>query len=325
MGRMKRFVQIAKRDDFMSIISILVMVVVLTLTSSDIFWSSSNISSLSYTISRNVIVAFGMMMVMICGYFDLSVGNIMLLSSLVSASVIQMGGTTIIAILAGLISGLLAGALNGLLVAVVGVNALIATIGTQYIFYGIGMTVYDYAKQVKLLPDSFIAVSSNKLLGVEYYVWCALILFIVFSIYMSYNKKGRQLYYIGGNKEAAKQMGYPFKKSLFTCYMILGLLAAVAGIFAMARIKNPSQNVGMDLHMTCIIACIVGGGSFAGGKGRMTGALFGIIFISLLSNMFNIWEVKSMYQNLTLGLVLVAVLTLDGWMNIKRLRSLGKI
>ena len=67
------------------------------------------------------------------------------------------------------------------------------------------------------------------------------------------------------------------------------------------------------------------GGSFAGGKGKISGALFGILFISLLSNMFNLWEVKSMFQNMTLGLVLIAVLTLDGWLSIRRLRNLGKI
>lgn len=321
---MNRLIRFAKRDDFISLIITAGMLLVLSVTS-PIFWSSSNIDSLAYAVSRNAIVAFGMMLVMICGYFDLSVGNIMLLTSLLSATLLHMGCSVPVAMAGGLLCGILCGALNGLLVAVVGVNALIATVGTQYMFYGIAMSIYEYAKRIKQLPEAFTGIATVRVLGMEPYIWCVLILFVVLSLYLRYTRLGRQLYCIGGNQEAARQMGYPIRAHVFASYTVLGLLAAVAGLFAMARIKNPSQNIGTDMQMTCIIACIVGGGSFAGGKGRISGAFFGILFISLLSNMFNLWEVKSMFQNMTLGFVLIAVLTLDGWMNLRRLRSLGKI
>ena len=319
-----KLMHFTKRDDFVSLAIVVVMVLVLSITS-PIFWSASNMDSLIYAVSRNAIVAFGMMLVLICGYFDLSVGNIMLLSSLSSACFVYLGCSAPVAIIGGIVVGALCGMLNGFLVAVVGVNALIATVGTQYMFYGMAMTIYEWAKQVKELPAAFFSISWTKILGLEPYIWCMLILAVVFSIYMKYSCSGRQLYCIGGNREAARQMGYAIRGKVFACYTILGVLSAIAGIFAMARIKNPSQNIGTDMQMTCIIACIVGGGSFAGGKGKISGALFGILFISLLSNMFNLWEVKSMFQNMTLGLVLIAVLTLDGWLSIRRLRNLGKI
>lgn len=321
---MNRIIRFTKRDDFVSLAITTTMLLVLSITS-PIFWSASNIDSLAYAVSRNAIVAFGMMLVLICGYFDLSVGNIMLLTSLLSATLLHLGCSTPLAIAGGLVCGALCGALNGFLVAVVGVNALIATVGTQYMFYGIAMSIYEYAKKIKQLPEAFTSIANTKVWGMEPYIWCMLILLVAFSVYLRYSRLGRQLYCIGGNQEAANQMGYPIRGHVFACYTILGILSAIAGLFAMARIKNPSQNIGTDMHMTCIIACIVGGGSFAGGKGRISGALFGILFISLLSNMFNLWEVKSMFQNMTLGFVLIAVLTLDGWMNISRLRSLGKI
>lgn len=321
---MKKLVKLTKQDNFISVMLVLAMVLTLTL-SSNIFWSSSNLESLSYSIARTAIVAFGMMLIMITGYFDLSVGNIMLLSSLSTAAFIYLGVSVWLSVAGGLLIGLVSGALNGVLVAVFGINALIATVGTQYIFYGLAMRIWETAKQAKHLPDALCFISSGRLLGLEYYIWVALILLVLFSVYLKFTRPGRQMYCIGGNKEAAKQMGYALRTKVFAAYTVMGLLGAISGIFMMARIKNPSQNIGTDMHMTCIIACIVGGGSFAGGKGNAVGALFGTVFISLLANMFNLWEVKAMFQNLTLGLVLIAVLTLDGWMNIRRLRSLGKI
>lgn len=321
---MKKLLKLTKQDDFISIALVVAMVLMLTLTS-NIFWSRPNLESLAYSIARTAIVAFGMMLIMITGFFDLSVGNVMLLSSLSTAALIFLGWSTVPAVIGGLVVGLLAGALNGFLVAICGINALIATVGTQYIFYGLAMTIWETAKQAKHLPEDLCAISTAKFLGMEYYIWFAIILLIVISIYLKYTRGGRQLYCIGGNKEAAKQMGFALRRKVFLAYTIMGVLGAVSGIFMMARIKNPSQNIGTDMHMTCIIACIVGGGSFAGGKGKAWGALFGTVFISLLSNMFNLWEVKALFQNLTLGLVLIAVLTLDGWLNIRRLRSLGKI
>lgn len=322
--KMKKLIKLTRQDDFVSIALAVFMVLLLTATS-NIFWSASNIQSLAYSVSRTAIVSFGMMLIMITGYFDLSVGNIMLLCSLSTAALIFVGVPSAAAALLGLLIGVAAGALNGFLVAICGINALIATVGTQYIFYGLAMRIWETAKQAKHLPEELCRISSDRFLGMEYYVWVALILLVVFTVYLRYTRSGRQLYYIGGNKEAARQMGYALKKKVFLAYAVMGLLGAVSGIFMMARIKNPSQNIGTDMHMTCIIACIVGGGSFAGGKGKATGALFGTIFISLLSNMFNLWEVKAMFQNFTLGLVLIAVLTLDGWLNIRRLRNLGKI
>ncbi len=324
MRNVLKKMKLTKREDLISIVIVIAMVLMLTLTS-NIFWSSSNVESLAYSIARTAIVSLGMMLIMITGYFDLSVGNIMLLSSLSTAALIYLGWATLPAVLGGLIVGLLSGVLNGLLVAVFGINALIATIGTKYIFYGLAMTIWETAKQAGHLPEDLCSLSVNTFLGLEYYIWFALILLIIVSVYLKFTRSGRQLYYIGGNKEASKQMGFAIKKKVFLAYTIMGLLGAVSGIFMMARIKNPSQTIGVDMHMTCIIACIVGGGSFAGGKGTAIGALFGTIFISLLSNTFNLWEVKSMFQNLTLGLVLIAVLTLDGWLNIRRLRNLGKI
>ena len=83
--------------------------------------------------------------------------------------------------------------------------------------------------------------------------------------------------------------------------------------------------MGEGIHMTCFIACVIGGGSFSGGKGSIPGALFGVVFMSLLTNMFNLLTMSPELQNVVVGLILVMVVTVDGYMNIRKLREQGKI
>jgi len=130
---------------------------------------------------------------------------------------------------------------------------------------------------------------------------------------------------VGGNREASKLIGFNDTRILFMTYALTGLLASLAGILAVARIQSPSQYMGDGIHMTCMIACVVGGGSFAGGKGSAAGAVFGVAFMSLLTNMFNLLEMKAQLQNVIVGLVLVAVIVMDGYLNLKKMREMGKI
>lgn len=316
--------KIVRKNEFVSAALCAALVVVLTLTG-EVFWTVSNFESLQASIAPTAIMAYGMMALLICGYFDLSIGSTMLLAGLLSGRLALLGLPIPVIVVLVLLAGALVGCLNGLLVAVFRINALIATIGTQYICYGAAMTMIETVRQLGKFPEGFIAMGSGQVLGLYYMTWIALILLVGFGLFLKYSPTGRLLYFVGGNREAARLMGFNDSRVIFFCYMATGLLAALAGILAVARIQTPSQYMGLGMHMTCIIACVVGGGSFAGGRGSAVGAILGVAFMSLLTNMFNLLEMNTQLQNVVVGLTLIAVIVIDGYLNLKKMRAMGKI
>jgi len=316
--------RLGKKNELIAVVLCLALVILLTLRGG-VFWTGGNLNSLQASIAPTAIMAFGMMLLLICGYFDLSIGSIMLLSGILCGKFAMMGLPIPLIVLLVLLAGLAAGCINGFLVSVLKINALIATIGTQYMGYGLAMTIWDQIRGFGKFSDSFIAIGEGRFLGLYYMTWIALILLAVFSYFLKYTSAGRRLYFVGGNREASKLIGFNDTRILFMTYALTGLLASLAGILAVARIQSPSQYMGDGIHMTCMIACVVGGGSFAGGKGSAAGAVFGVAFMSLLTNMFNLLEMKAQLQNVIVGLVLVAVIVMDGYLNLKKMREMGKI
>lgn len=316
--------KIIRKNEFVSAALCAALIVVLTIAG-QVFWTTSNFDSLQASIAPTAIMAFGMMFLLICGYFDLSIGSTMLLAGILSGRLALLGAPIPVIILVVLCAGALVGAVNGFLVAILRINALIATIGTQYICYGIAMTLWDGVRALGKFSDDFTKIGDGKILNLYYMTWIMLLLLAAFSFFLKYMPSGRILYFVGGNREAARLMGFKDRRVIFACYTVTGLLTALAGILAVARIQTPTQYMGGGIHMTCIIACVVGGGSFAGGKGSALGAVLGVAFMSLLTNMFNLLEMKAQLQNVVVGLTLIAVIVIDGYLNLKKMRAMGKI
>jgi ribose transport system permease protein len=289
-----------------------------------VFWTRGNFESLQAGIAPVTIVAFGMMFLLICGYFDLSVGSTMLLTSILSGEFIQDGLSISLTVVLVLLIGLALGCFNGLLVSVLKINALIATIGTQFITFGFAMTLWDRVQDFKKFPSDFIKMGEGKMFDIYYMTWIMLILLVLFLFFLKRTVPGRHFYFVGGNREASRLIGIKDKKILFIAFALSGFLAALGGLLTTARIQSPSQYIGGGVHLTCMIACIVGGGSFAGGKGSPLGALLGVMFMTLLTNMFNLLQMKTQLQNLVVGIILVVVIVIDGYINLKNLREMGK-
>jgi ribose transport system permease protein len=314
-----------KRNEFISLVLCAALIVILSIRS-NYFWTPGNFDSLQTSISPTVITAFGMMLLLICGYFDLSIGSTMLLAGMLSGQFFLSGFSLPLVIILVLLSGVLIGCLNGLCVAVLKLNPLIVTVGTQLIGYGLANFLYQKnVRALKKFPLEFIVLGEGKFLGLYYMTWIALLLLFVFSYYLLFTASGRKRYFVGGNRDASHLIGFNDKWIVFISYVVTGVLAALASILYTARIMTPGQNTGENIHMTCIIACVVGGGSFAGGKGSALGAILGVTFMSLLANMFNLFDLKPQFRNVIVGLILVAVITIDGYLLLKKQRELGRI
>lgn len=316
--------RLLKKNEAIAALLCIFLVIVLTIKS-DIFWDARNLHSLQVSFAPTAMIAFGMMFLLICGYFDMSVGSIMLLSAIVAGKLTMMGAPVPVVILLTLCVGLLMGCINGYLVSILGINALIATLGMQYVGYGAAMLLWNEVRTLQAFDDSYIMLGDGEFGGLYVMTWVLLVVMIVFSIFLRFSSKGKSLYYVGGNKEAAKLIGLNDKRILFLAYAATGVLTSLAAIFRSAYVHKPTQYMGDGIHMTCFIACVVGGGSFAGGKGSVIGAVLGVIFMSLLTNMFNLLEMSPELQNIVVGIILVLVITMDGYMNIKKLREQGKI
>ena len=315
--------RLVHKNEFIAVALCAALVLVLSV-GSDVFWATSNLDSLQATTAPNAIMAFGMMILLICGYFDLSIGSTMLLAGMVAGKLTQLQFPVPVVVAAALLSGALAGSVNGFLVSYLKINPLIATIGTQFIGYGLAMTICDNSQHI-LFPDEFNAIGDTQYFGLYIMTWIMLILALGLSYFLRYTSMGRRLYFVGGNREASKLIGFNDRKILFAAYLATGFWAALGGILTAARIHSPSQYMGEGVHMTCIIACVVGGASFAGGKGSAAGAVFGALFMSLLTNMFNLLEMKPQLQNVAIGVILIAIICMDGYLNLKKMRAIGKI
>jgi ribose/xylose/arabinose/galactoside ABC-type transport system permease subunit len=315
-----------RRPESISLTLCIIMVVLLGTTVPRYFFSNYNISSLITAVVPEGIVALGMMMLLISGVFDLSVGSVMCLGGLIAAIASTFGLATPIALCLGLGSGLVIGFLNGVTTEVAGVNPLITTIGMMYIVRGI--TEITLVRRGKAgfsdFPSSFRAIGQGELLGVQYMFWILILLAVLLTVFLIKRRSGRRVYFIGGNEAAAIAMGINKRKIRIVLYMFAGVLAALAGIFISARTGAANRYTGQNSHLNVIIACIIGGGSLAGGKGNMAGAVFGIMFLVLLNNAFNLYDVNQHVQSLVNGLVLLAVVVVDGYINILKRRELGK-
>jgi ribose transport system permease protein len=208
-----------RRPESISLALCVIMVLLLGTTLPRYFFSSHNISSLITSTSPEGIVALGMMMLLISGVFDLSVGSVMCLGGLVSAMALTAGFGTLQAVLLGLGSGMVIGLLNGIITEMGGVNALITTIGMMYIVRGI--TEITLVKRGKAgygdFPESFRQLGQGRFLGIHYMLWMLVIFALVFSVFLARRRGGRSIYYIGNNENAAVALALTKRKSASFC------------------------------------------------------------------------------------------------------------
>ena len=304
---------------------VLALTLAILLAGSPYFTDANNLDSLQTSVAPMIIVAIGMTMLFVTGTFDLSVGATMGLGGLAAAWMLSHGMSMEIAVLSGLAIGAFVGLVNGLLVSFAGLNPLIVTLGTMYMQRGLIDTWIGGGRPQPWMyvtgPDldgRFYALGSLQFLGLYLVVWIALALLVVVDTTFRRRRIGRSLFYAGGNPSAARSLGIPVRSLQLGCFVACGLLAAVAGMFITARTGLSSRYAGTGVELQIIIACLIGGSSIAGGRGSILGSALGVIFITLVNNAFNLFEVAAEWQKVVVGGVLVAVVISDGWRMLRR-------
>lgn len=304
--------------------TIVALLLVVLLFGSPYFLSEINIASLQTSMGPRIFVAIGMTILFVTGTFDLSVGATMGLAGLVVAAVLSAGYPTEYAIAAGLLTGIAVGAANGAMIAYIGLNPLIVTLGMLFILRGIinlmigsGRTQPWMYVSGENVDQGFYAIGSTYIGGVHIVFITAIVLAFVVDIGFRHHSLGRSLFFTGDNPSAARSLGMPVRRTQFGAFVVCGLLAAVAGMFVVARTGLASRHIGSGIELEIIIASLIGGSTIAGGKGSVLGSVLGVAFITLVNNAFNLFEVASQWQKVVIGAVLIFVIVSDRWRTVR--------
>lgn len=294
------------------IILILIVFVVFATCVNPVFLSGKNVINIFRASGFTLISVVGTALILITGGLDLSIGSVYALGAVVCGICMTGLGLPIpVSIAAGLLVGLICGLLNGILIVYANIPPMIATLGMQYIARG-AVSVLTREVPIYPLPDEFVSIESTKLFHIiPIIIPIAIVLAVVAHFILSRTVFGRSVYAIGGNQEAARISGINIAKVKMIIYMVMGVLAALAGILMSSRMGSGEPSTGTGLEMKVICGAVIGGISIAGGMGTMFGAALGAVFMEALTNSLTVLKIDVYWQNVVFGVVMILSVLLD--------------
>ena len=303
---------------------LLSIVAIFAVLSPGTFFTFSNAQGILSNAAILLVVAVGATFVIITAGIDLSVGSVLVFSSVVGAKAMErVGGESMGAILAGLvvtiIAGGLWGTLNGVLIAKAKVPAFVVTLGTLGAAYGLALVISG-GVDVRSVPTPLVEFGNGRWLGVPIIALIAAAVTAVAGIALAYTVFGRRTYAIGSNEESARRAGIRVDRQLIDIYALAGALAGFGGFLSLARFGTTTIAGNTNLNLQVITAVVIGGTSLFGGIGWMFGTTIGVFIPIVLANGFIIRGVVPYWQYVAVGTVLIAAVLLD---QRRRLRQLN--
>lgn len=307
---------IAKSRTKFLLLLFVIELIVLSLIS-PYFFSVNNLMQVTQFGASLTLLSLGEALVMIAGRdgIDISVGSAMSLSGVIFGLVVIKGGSILMATVITLLTGAVLGMINGLLVAVAKVPALIATLGTQYIYGSLALYLTG-GIPISGFPDGFKVLSLESTLGIPNQILFVIVPVSILVFILVYKMKfGRRVYLMGTNPEAAKFTGIREKKIRSSVYILTGVLAAVSAIINNSWLMTARADAGNGMEMQAITVAVLGGIGVAGGIGHLGGVLIGVIIITMMNSGLQIANVNSVWQLATLGFILIIAIILNQLMS----------
>ncbi len=285
--------------------------------SSPYFLNTSNLLALLLGLSIEAIIAVGMTSLMVSGGFDMSVGSVVAFTGAATAMAMKWGVPPLFAILIGLGIGAAIGLFNGFIIAKLGINPFVTTLASLSLFRGLTL-ILTGGKNISGLDRGFQAIGQESFLGIQAPIWYAVILIVAGDILLRKSRFFRQNYYIGGNEKAAHLSGIPVDKIKILNYVLVGLLAGIAGVVMTARLGSASVTAGSGLELRVITAVIIGGASLQGGEGTVIGAFLGSLLMALITNALTLLGVDVYWQTFVIGATLLTAVLIDRFGKIRK-------
>lgn len=287
--------------------------------SNEYFLTSGNISNILLQTSINGVLAIGMTFVILTRGIDLSVGSVVALTGIVSASLATTSATAgvsgapypaYVALAAGILVGLACGTIVGIIVSRFSVPAFVATLGMLSAARGMTL-IYGGGKPVPGLTPEFRWIGTGNIIGIPMPVVILAVVFLVSWWVLNRTRFGRYIYAVGGNPHAAKTSGINVTRIRFVVYTISGALSGLAGMMLSARTGSALPQAGVAYELDAIAAVVIGGTSLSGGVGRVTGTLIGALIIGVMNNGLDLLGIQSYYQQVLKGALIVGAVMLD--------------
>ena len=295
------------------LILVIVAMIVIFWSISPFFGTAENLSTTALGFAINGIVVIGMVLTLISGGVDLSVGSVLALVGIVTARFIVLGVSHPIAIVIGLVAGLFCGLVNGLLIGKVGLNPLITTLGMMGIARGASFVITQ-GTSISLynqLSAGMIYFGSGAIFGVPVIVIAFVLIVAVGDVLFRRSGAARKVFYLGSNEKAAILSGLNVGRLKIGVYLFSGLLSAVAGILTICRFLVATPLAGNGLELTAISASVIGGASLNGGEGSAFGSALGILMLALIRNILILKNVSVYWQDLIAGIILIGAVLID--------------
>lgn len=323
--------RIPKERIWMPVILVL-LIVAFGIDKPDAFFSSGNFRGMALGAAFLIVISIGQTYVLTTGGIDLSVGSVLVFSSVIAAKVMEgagavanpsgvVGGGTgaiLLGLVACVLTGLLWGVINGFLVAIARIPPLIVTLGTYGAALGLSEVITKGSDLYSVPPRLTRFLGSGSIAGVPNQLWLAIVIAVVAAYFLARTRFGFHTKAIGSNSEAARRSGIPVKGHLIRVYAISGLLAGFAGIMTLAEFGATSVSGHTSDNLATIAAAVLGGTSLFGGIGTVFGSMIGVFVPVVLQSGFVIVGIQAYWQTVAVGVVLVLAVYIDQFQQRRR-------
>ena len=288
------------------------------------FWAPANLSLVLQQVAIVAALAVGQTLIILTAGIDLSVGAVMILSTvLIGYLVAERGAPGGVALLVGVVVGTAAGSLNGFLVTRVRLPPFIVTLGTLNIFTALALLISDGASvDGDDLGGTLTATGTSFPVGpfrLTVGVVAVLVLYLVVGFALKQTAWGRHVYAVGDDAEASRLAGISVNRVLLSVYAIAGLIFGLTAWVLIGRAGAASPNLGAEANLDSITAVVIGGTSLFGGRGGVIGTLLGAITVGVFRNGLSLAGYDVLYQTLIIGVLVIAAVAVDQW--IRRVRA----
>jgi ribose transport system permease protein len=277
------------------------------------FLQPQNLSNVSLQVATVAVVSIGATLVILTGGIDLSPGSTVALVTCTLAILVKNKGLPLpVGILLVLLLGVACGFVNGFFSTYGRIPSFIVTLATMSIYRGLAFLITKGTPIFSVSP-ALEPLFYGKLFGIPLPFYYVVILYALGSLFLRNTVQGRAIYAVGGNESAARLTGIAVNRSKLLAFVVAGLTAAIGGVLLTAWLNSGSPNYGAELGLQSIAAAVIGGASLVGGYGSMIATLVGALTVAVVQNGLNLLAVPASWQEITLGIVIVAAVGLDMW------------
>lgn len=298
----------------LGLVIFLIILCVLFQSLNNTFLTIQNLNDMIRNASILAILAMGMMMVIITGGIDLSLGAVVAFTGMVAALTIQYHPEVgpLVAILIGMGIGCGCGLINGVLVAKGRIIPIIATLGMMNVFRGLTYIVSNSSwVSAHQMSDDFKAIATGGLGPLNTLIIIAVAVVLLTWYFLDYTRTGRYIYAVGSNAESAIVTGIKKDRILILAYTLMGVLSGLAGVLWVSKYASAQGDTAQGYEMNVIAACVLGGVSVTGGTGKVIGVVLGVLLLGILQNALPLINVSTFWEDFIQGCIILGAVLLN--------------